>query len=81
MTHELIDPHPNHSRFVGRPVSFENPAGGHSGKRLVGTVEAQRFIGFTTRGSIPDYELTVRGKSGKTVIISLVESYATFPDA
>jgi hypothetical protein len=76
----LIDPHPNHSRFVGRPISFDHPAGDPARKRLVGTVEAQQFAGYKARGAIPDYTLTVRGKSGKTLTISLVESYATFPD-
>ena len=46
-------------------------------KRLVGIIEAQRFIGFTQRGNIPDYQLTIRGASGALITTSLVESYAS----
>lgn len=74
------DPHPNHSRFVGRPVSFNHPIGQPDAHRLVGMVEAQRYVGRTVRGGIPDYELEIRGRSGKVIRVSLVESYATFPE-
>jgi len=66
------DPHPNPMRFVGLRCSFN-----FDGRRLVGIVQAQTYIGRTVRGQIPDYRLTIRGESGKTVEISLVESYAT----
>lgn len=75
------DPHPNPTRFVARAVSFDHAAGGAPVARLVGIVEAQRFAGYTARGHIPDYHLDVRGKSGATLTISLVESYATFPES
>lgn len=72
-----VDPHPaGPSRFVGRVVSFT-----HDGKRLLGTIEAASFIGYTQRGAIPDYRLTVRGKTGRSVEVSHVESMANFPDS
>ena len=82
MSHEqpikqLIDPHPTKDRFVGRTVSFDYLVGGTI-RRLVGTVEKQTFIGYTEQGHIPDYNLIVRGNSGKAVTISLVENYTLF---
>ena len=49
----------------------------HQGQSLVGIVIAQRFTGRTGKGNIPDYALVVRGQSGKTLEISLVENKAT----
>jgi len=73
------DPHPDGARrFIGRSVSFNNPAGGTPPGRLVGVVESANYIGRTVRGSIPDYQLTIRGQSGRRVTVSLVESYASF---
>ena len=69
----MVDPHPTPTRFVGQFVSFDR-----DGKRLVGIVISQTFIGPTARGAIPDYELEVRGGSGAVLKISLVESYASF---
>ena len=64
--------HDQPARFVGKRVTFD-----HAGKRLVGLIEAQVYAGRTVRGAIPDYRLTVRGDSGRTLEISLVESYAS----
>lgn len=58
---------------MGRVVRFD-----HGGQRLVGTVTAQKWAGRTARGALPDYTLTVRGSSGKTIDVSLVESRASF---
>lgn len=76
MTTDEDDPHPRKNRFVGLAVSFD-----HAGRRLVGTVESQRYIGRTVRGDIPDYTLSIRGASGARVEASLVESHATFPES
>ena len=73
------DPHPQGlSRFLGRTVSFDDPTGGPSAKRFVGVVEAGRYLGRTELGKIPDYRLTVRGKSGKVLEVSLVEQHLSF---
>jgi hypothetical protein len=72
------DPHPDGARrFIGRSVSFDDPAGGPSPRRLVGMVEAANYTGRTVRGAIPDYSLTIRGQTGKRVTVSLVESHAS----
>lgn len=49
----------------------------HNKQNLVGIVIAQRFTGRTVKGNIPDWSLTIRGKSGNTLEISLVENKAT----
>ncbi len=64
--------------FIGRRVSFIGSAGSPlAGKNLVGIVEAATYAGETKRGNIRDWSLTVRGASGKTMSISLVENYCT----
>lgn len=75
------DPHPvGAQRFVGRAVSFDHVAEpGATASRLHGVVSAAVYIGRTVRGQLPDYSLTIRGKSGRTLTVSLVESAATFP--
>jgi hypothetical protein len=77
MPNEDADPYAHQpQRFVGRSISFD-----HQGKRLVGVVEQQVYAGRTLRGSIPDYALSIRGGSGALLTgVSLVESYATFPE-
>lgn len=68
----LTDPHPaGPGRFLGLAASFTHPS---NGKRLRGIVCASRYIGPTARGAIPDYEVTIRGASGSTITVSLVES-------
>jgi len=71
------DPHPTPNRFVARAFSFDYEVGGRI-RRLVGTCEAQTFIGYAEPGHIPDYHLIIRGSSGKAVTISLVENRAHF---
>lgn len=61
--------------FVGQPVQFD-----HQGKRLSGIVTKAEANGYAEPGHIPDALLTVRGSSGKTLTVSLVESRASFPD-
>lgn len=60
-------------KWVGRVVRFD-----HLGQRLTGTVIAHAYAGRTPRGNLPDYTLTIRGQSGRTLDVSLVESRATF---
>jgi hypothetical protein len=65
-------------RFVGRNVSFDMP--GHPGVRATGRVIAAKDNGVRAKGAIPDYLLTVRGKSGREAIISMFDTYATLID-
>jgi len=75
------DPHPaGAQRFVGRTVRFDYAAAGGATRELTGRVENAAYVGRTKRGAIPDYILVIRGKSGRAVEVSLVESHATFPD-
>jgi len=75
------DPHPSGpSRWVGRHCSFDYADGGTPPRRLVGCVEAAVYAGRTARGAIPDATLTIRGRSGKAVTVSLVEAHVTFHD-
>jgi hypothetical protein len=70
------DPHPaGPSRFTGRQLSFD-----HDGKRLRGYCTEAVYVGRTARGDIPDYRLTIRGQSGASITVSLVESHASFSD-
>jgi hypothetical protein len=72
---DQADPHPEGGRrFLGRSVSFDSRPGEASSQRLCGVVERADYIGRTVRGGIPDYRLTIRGDSGKTMVVSLVEN-------
>lgn len=70
------------ANWIGKRCSFNSEPGGNLGmaglsaKVLVGIIEAARYIGKTERGQIPNYSLTVRGASGKTVEVNMVEQYA-----
>ena len=63
----------NPSRFTGRQLSFD-----YDGKRLRGYCTEAVYVGPTERGAIPDYCITVRGQSGNSITVSLVESRAQF---
>lgn len=66
------EPYPRN--WAGQVCRFE-----FEGRKLVGILEKQEWIGFTVRGRIPDYRLVVVGKSGRKIIVSsLVESHASF---
>jgi hypothetical protein len=46
----------------------------------VGVVIAAKPLPPTERGAIPDCQLTLRGRSGKEAVVSIVENYcAPFP--
>jgi hypothetical protein len=65
--------------WTGKIVKFDAPKDSPlAGKQLTGIVEAQEYAGLTTRGSIPDWKLTVVGASGKRLVVSLVENYCQF---
>jgi hypothetical protein len=76
MPSETSDPHPaGPKRFVGRGVVFDM-----QGKRTYGTVKEASYVGRQPRGDIPDYSLTIQGRSGRTITVSLVDSHAQFAD-
>lgn len=70
------------SRFVGKIAAFyPKPGAVKSGlpvsgaARYVGAVVGAKPSAPTKRGSIPDFELTIRGKSGRIATVSMVENY------
>lgn len=62
--------------FYPSPGAVKNCMELNGAKRHVGAVVGTKPNGTTQRGAIPDTLLTIRGKSGRTVTVSLVESYA-----
>lgn len=77
MTHESKQA----AKWIGKRCSFNSELGGPmAGKVLVGIVDAAKYIGKTERGRIPNYSLSVRGQSGKTLEVNLVEQYARISD-
>jgi len=70
------------SKYVGQIAAFYPKPGAVIGcvpvagsVRHVGAVVGAKPNGITKRGAIPDTLLTIRGKSGRTVTVSMVESY------
>jgi hypothetical protein len=81
----------DYTKWIGRVVSFY-----HSKGSVIGCIPisgAKRFSGEVigvqcgpeTEGSLPELMLTVRGRTGKTTTVELVNNYvqfhATFQDA
>ena len=60
------------SQIIGKPVSFD-----HEGKRLSGIITDAVKAPNTTVGNIPDFTVTIRGRSGKTITTSFVEAYSS----
>lgn len=65
----------NPTDLIGLKCSFD-----HDGNRLAGIIDAAEPNGFAEPGHIPDILVTVRGTSGRTLKVSLVESYMTLSD-
>lgn len=61
------------SDLTGKSVSFDHPE--TPGVRLSGIVIEAKQSGPTPRGKIPDFLVSVRGKSGAVVTVSYVETY------
>lgn len=62
--------------LLQRPCMFFLPDGTEQHGIIVSAVEDLPY----GAGEIPDFQVTVRGKSGKTVTVSLVESYLRTTD-
>lgn len=75
------------SKYVGQIAAFYPKPGAVIGCvpvagsiRHVGAVVAVAPTGPTKRGAIPDFAVTIRGRSGRTATVSMVENYVTlFP--
>ena len=61
--------------FVGLCVAFDLHRANDTTTRERGEITAQRWLGVTKRGSIPEYEVTILGKSGKAVLARVTEDH------
>lgn len=61
--------------LIGRSCQFDHPG---LGKRVGGVIIEAVDNGLTERGAIPDARVTIRGASGATVTVSLVEQHVQF---
>ena len=52
-------------KFVGMVVEFDLHREGGKVTRERGEVIEQRWLGVTQRGHVPEYEVTVRGRTGR----------------
>ena len=72
--------------FVGKRVtfllkgSFEHCLPVDNPEFAQGIVIQQRWLGFTRRGKIPEYEVTIATDDGRTLDRRLVEDYVTVED-
>ena len=66
---------PGPERFLNRTVEFDL-----KGARAQGVVIAARANGVRGKGAIPDFILTVRGKSGRVIDVSVYDTYASILD-
>jgi hypothetical protein len=62
--------------LLQRPCMFITPEGQERHGMIVEAVEALPY----GPGAIPDFKVTVRGQSGRTMSVSLVESYLRTTD-
>lgn len=68
-------PEPYARKFVGLMVEFDlNRAGGKT-TRERGDVTAQKWLGLTERGRIPEYEVTVRGRTGRSALARVTRDH------
>jgi hypothetical protein len=76
MREEVIPSKETHPRkFVGQFVRFDLRRAGGVVTEEKGEVIAQEWLGLTKRGSIPEYQLTIRGKSGRSVLARLTDDH------
>ena len=77
----LPAPEPSPRRlFVGQFVSFDLRRAGGSVTREKGEVTNQKWLGLTKRGEIPEWELTIRGLSGQSVLSRFTDDHVMLLD-
>jgi hypothetical protein len=62
-------------RFTGQFVTFDLRRKSGAVTREKGEVTGQKWLGFTVRGLIPEYEVTIRGTSGTLVSARITEDF------
>ncbi len=76
MPDDIIEgPEPHPLNFVGQVVRFVLTRKGGARTEEKGEVTAQRWLGFTARGRIPEYEVTILGKSGRAVLARVTRDH------
>jgi hypothetical protein len=63
---EAKEPAPR--QYVGAVVRFYLRRRGGTETLEQGEVIAQRWLGVTKRGKVPEYEVTIAGKAGRSVL-------------
>lgn len=63
----------------GKWITFIHPD--YPDKLACGVAEGGRFIGLRERGNIPEYEMDVKGRTGRTARIRMVENHAGVCDS
>lgn len=66
---------PSKRNFVGEIVSFDLRRSSGKITREKGEITAQQWLGFTSRGRIPEYEVTILGKSGRSILARVTEDH------
>lgn len=62
-------------KFVGLMVEFDLARAGGKTTRERGEVVAQKWLGVTERGRVPEYEVTVRGRSGRAALVRVTRDH------
>jgi hypothetical protein len=71
----LPEPENYKRNWVGMCVSFDLHRKSGETTREQGEITAQRYLGVTKRGRIPEYEVTIMGKSGKSVLARITRDF------
>jgi len=69
-------PEPYPRKFVGTVVEFDLRRTEGKSTRERGEVIEQRWLGLTEHGRIPEYELTIRGRSGRAARARVTRDHA-----
>jgi hypothetical protein len=67
------------ARMVGKIATFTPTP--ESSTRAAGAITAARYIGEAGPGKIPDFELTLQGRTGRTATVSMFHTRATLFDS
>jgi hypothetical protein len=61
--------------FYAKPGSVVRMLAVPGAKLYVGQIIAAEFAGLRGKGEVPDYKVTIRGRTGKTAIVSTFDHY------
>jgi hypothetical protein len=67
------EPHPR--KWQGLFVHFDLKRANGTTTREKGEIIASRWLGFTQRGRIPEYEVQIRGSSGRVAIARITRDH------